>query len=165
MGCAAIRRPVPRLWLRLVDHRSIGPSFHRANATPGPTITVQCTRDERLTSTSWSISGYVCHIADNLRIWAERLQGTLRSNDREISGHDPDDLATERRYESIPLSSALWSLEISCNAWVESLKSALNQQVELRHSSRGLQRAEDIGRNNVHDANHHLWDIAEALKG
>ncbi len=97
--------------------------------------------------------GTCATLPTTLEFWPSGLQGTFRSNDREISGHDPDDLATARRYESIPLSSALWSLEISCNAWVETLKSALNQQVELRHSFRGLQRAEDIGRNHTGNGN------------
>jgi hypothetical protein len=34
----------------------------------------------------------------------------------------------------------------------------------LRHATRGAQRAEDVARNNAHDAHHHLWDIDRTLR-
>jgi hypothetical protein len=48
-------------------------------------------------------------------------------------------------------------------AWVAVLQPALAEKVELLHATRGLQRAEDIARNNCHDAHHHLWDIREIV--
>ncbi len=31
--------------------------------------------EERSPDLGWSVTAYVCHVADNLRIWAERLTG------------------------------------------------------------------------------------------
>ena len=42
---------------------------------------------------------------------------------------------------------------------VDVLRAAVDENTELDHETRGLQRAEDIARNNCHDAHHHLWDI------
>jgi hypothetical protein len=36
--------------------------------------------------------------------------------------------------------------------------------VVLQHATRGAQRAEDVARNNAHDAHHHLWDIDRILR-
>jgi hypothetical protein len=36
--------------------------------------------------------------------------------------------------------------------------------VVLQHATRGAQRAEDVARNNAHDAHHHLWDIDRTLR-
>ena len=38
------------------------------------------------------------------------------------------------------------------------------RQVVLQHATRGPQRAEDVARNNAHDARHHLWDIDRILR-
>jgi hypothetical protein len=37
-------------------------------------------------------------------------------------------------------------------------------RVVLQHATRGAQRAEDVARNNAHDAHHHLWDIDRILR-
>jgi hypothetical protein len=41
---------------------------------------------------------------------------------------------------------------------------ALARGVVLQHATRGAQRAEDVARNNAHDAHHHLWDIDRTLR-
>ena len=41
---------------------------------------------------------------------------------------------------------------------------ALAGQIVLQHATRGLQRAEDIARNNAHGAHHHLWDVDRILR-
>jgi hypothetical protein len=41
---------------------------------------------------------------------------------------------------------------------------ALARAVVLWHATRGAQRAEDVARNNAHDAHHHLWDIDRTLR-
>jgi fructose-1,6-bisphosphatase/inositol monophosphatase family enzyme len=119
--------------------------------------------DERLTPQAWSVSGYISHVADNLRTWAERLQGALLSEITMASGYDPDALAAAWKYELVPPSSARWSLENSCDAWVKTLTAARAQKIELEHVTRGRQRAQNIARNNAHDARHNLRDIASVL--
>lgn len=111
----------------------------------------------------WSVSEYVSHVGDNLRQWAERVQGARLAGRVEVAGYDPDELAAVRSYAAIPLPAALWSLQLSVDAWTDVLRLALAEGVELQHATRGLQPAEDIARNNTHDAHHHLWDVVTIL--
>ena len=66
--------------------------------------------------------------------------------------------ALARRYETLPLAAALWSTGRAIDAWVSVLPSALSDEIVLQHQTRGMQRAEDVVRNNCHDAHHHLWE-------
>jgi hypothetical protein len=105
----------------------------------------------------------VSHVGDNLRQWTERLQSALLAQQFEVSGYDPDALAAARGYATLPLAVAAWSSELATAAWVDVAERALGEEIELRHATRGTQRATDIARNNCHDAYHHLWDIREIL--
>jgi hypothetical protein len=64
---------------------------------------------------------------------------------------------------ALPLAAALWSLDVSASMWVEALMPAVAEGVVLVHEARGDQRAEDVVRNNCHDARHHLWDVETIL--
>jgi hypothetical protein len=119
--------------------------------------------DQRGELRAWSVSEYVSHMGDNLRNWAERIQAGRLASVREVGGYDPDELAVARRYESIPLQVAMWSLELSCRAWGVVVREALSEDVVLVHVSRGEQRAADVARNNCHDVWHHLWDIEQIV--
>lgn len=106
---------------------------------------------------------YVCHVGDNLRQWTERIQGALLAGAVEVVGYDPDELAIARRYETLPLAAALWSTGQAIDTWAAVLPDAISDNVVLQHQTRGTQRAEDVARNNSHDAHHHLWDIQQIL--
>lgn len=118
---------------------------------------------ERHPELGWTSGAYVSHVADNLRNWAERLAGAWIAGALEVPGYDQDLLAEARCYDDIPVAAALWSLRGSVNLWVESVSAALEAGVVLQHSARGAQRAEDVARNNAHDAAHHAWDIERIL--
>ncbi|MER7398487.1 hypothetical protein ABT381_23605 [Streptomyces sp. NPDC000151] len=118
---------------------------------------------ERHPELVWTSGAYVSHVADNLRNWAERLAGARLAGALEVPGYDQDLLAEARCYQDIPLAAALWSLRGSVSLWVESVSAALEAGVVLQHSARGAQRAEDVARNNAHDAAHHAWDIQRIL--
>lgn len=107
---------------------------------------------------------YVCHVGDNLRQWAERVQSCRLSGQVEVVGYDPDVLADARAYATLSLEAAVWSTGMAAVGWAEVLTLALDEAVELQHQTRGLQRAADIAHNNCHDAHHHLWDIREILQ-
>ncbi|HXQ55287.1 MAG TPA: hypothetical protein VOA19_05700, partial [Actinomycetes bacterium] len=59
--------------------------------------------------------------------------------------------------DQLALAGALWLLGWAARAWVESVEASLVAGVVLRHAARGALRAEDVARNNAHDAFHHLW--------
>jgi hypothetical protein len=67
-------------------------------------------------------------------------------------------------YDRLALAGALWSLGWAARAWLESVEAALAAGVVLQHAARGAQRAEDVARNNAHDAFHHLWDVDRILR-
>ncbi|GAA4962159.1 DinB family protein [Kineococcus glutinatus] len=118
---------------------------------------------ERHPDLGWSVTGYVCHVGDNLRQWAERVAGVLRGGDPRVAGYDPDALAAARGYERTSLPAALWSLERSAAAWVQVLGEAVAAGVVLQHATRGPQPAADVAGNNAHDAHHHEWDVRRSL--
>ncbi len=108
---------------------------------------------------AWSAGAYVCHVADNLRTWAERLAGAALGGDREVSGYNENLLAQARGYAAVPLSGALWSQEHAVRDWQAAVQLGFRQDVVLSHAGRGEQTAADVARNNAHDADHHAWDI------
>ncbi|MEU4680145.1 hypothetical protein [Micromonospora sp. NPDC023737] len=112
---------------------------------------------------TWTSAAYVSHVTDNLRTWAERLAGGYLAGVRDVPGYDPDLLAQARHYNEISLAGALWSLRWAADAWAEAVEQALASGVVLQHATRGAQRAEDVARNNAHDAHHHLWDVERIL--
>jgi hypothetical protein len=118
---------------------------------------------ERHPCLAWNPSGYISHVADNLRNWAEWLASARLSGEANIPGYDPDLLAQARRYNKISPAAALWSVERAVIAWSESVTAALGHGVVLQHAARGAQRAEDVARNNAHDGYHHAWDIQRIL--
>jgi hypothetical protein len=118
---------------------------------------------ERHPELGWTSSAYVSHVADNLRTWAERLTGACRGGATVVPGYDPDLLAAARGYDHIALSAALWSLTWASRAWAEAVDEALAVGLALEHATRGPQRAEDVARNNAHDAHHHLYDVGRIL--
>lgn len=119
--------------------------------------------DERHPELAWNVAAYVSHVTDNLRNWAERLAGARLSGARQVRGYDQDLLAQARYYNDVSLAGALWSLQRAADAWVDSVGAALEENVVLEHADRGIQRAEDVARNNTHDAAHHAWDIEQIL--
>ena len=119
---------------------------------------------ERHPELTWTPTAYVSHVTDNLRIWAERLSGARLSGAVDVPGYDQDLIAEARHYNEIAPAAALWSLERAVHAWVESVTSALDHSVVLWHATRGIQRAEDVARNNAHDGYHHAWDIERILR-
>jgi hypothetical protein len=121
------------------------------------------TGHERHPDLAWTPAAYLSHITDNLRNWAERLAGARLAGAVSVPGYDPDLMAAARRYNEIAPAAALWSLEHAAAAWVESATAALDDEVVLQHATRGIQRAQDVARNNAHDGFHHLWDIKRIL--
>ncbi|WP_377273252.1 hypothetical protein [Peterkaempfera sp. SMS 1(5)a] len=123
-----------------------------------------CTGYERHPDLAWTPAAYVSHVTDNLRNWAERLAGARLSGAVDVPGYDPELVAQGRHYNEIAPSAALWSLELAVDAWAASAAAALHAGVVLRHATRGVQRAEDVARNNAHDGHHHAWDIERILQ-
>jgi len=113
---------------------------------------------------SWSATAYIVHVADNLRIWAERLAGARLSGVLEVPGYDQDLLAQARHYSEIGLGAAMWSLENAVEIWLESVNAALASHVVLNHATRGRMTTADTIRATTHDGNHHVWDVQRIVE-
>jgi hypothetical protein len=118
---------------------------------------------ERHPDLDWSARAYVCHVTDNLRIWAERLAGVALGGCEEIGPYDNDLVARARQYELVPLEGALWSLARAVDDWKAAVELALEKGVVLNHPERGKLTVLDVLRNNAHDTHHHEWDIRRSI--
>jgi hypothetical protein len=118
---------------------------------------------ERRSASSWDARGYVCHVGDNLRIWAERLVAAVDVPDLAIGAYDADLLATARNYGAIPLRGALWSLQRAVDAWLAAIQVAGPAEIVLLHPERGRLHLADVMSTNAHDAFHHLFDVRRSL--
>jgi hypothetical protein len=116
---------------------------------------------ERLPALTWPVVAYVAHVADNLRIWAERLAGLAAGDDRPVARYDQDLLAEARHYREISLAGALWSLGRAAADWTGAVARATG--VTLVHPDRGPQSLLDVARSNAHDTRHHGWDVRRTL--
>jgi hypothetical protein len=108
---------------------------------------------------TWNVSAYVAHIADNLRTWSEQFAGVMAGGDPRVPGYDEKLLGEARRYNDIPLASALWAVRQSVGGWVPTIGAALESDVLLLHAGRGPHRASEVVMSNAHDVFHHEWDI------
>jgi hypothetical protein len=118
-------------------------------------------RDPELT---WSVGAYICHVGDNLRIWAERLEGVCRGASPMVASYDEGLLAVARAYEGIAIEAAMWSLERAVEEWKRAVEEDSAAGLVLVHPDRGQQSLLDVVRSNAHDAFHHQWDIERAIR-
>jgi hypothetical protein len=118
---------------------------------------------ERHPDLSWTVGAYVCHVADNLHIWAERLAGSA-AGVKVVAPYDQDELAAARSYAEVPLAAALWSLGRGLGDWKAAVTAVPGQEVVISHRERGEMHLEDVARAVAHDAHHHAWDIRRSLE-
>ena len=118
---------------------------------------------ERHPDLSWSVGSYVCHVADNVRIWAERLVGSA-AGAKTVGAYDDNLLAAARSYSDVPLAAALWSIGRASGDWQAAVAVVSREGVIVVHRERGEMLLEDIARSVTHDAFHHAWDIRRSLE-
>jgi hypothetical protein len=113
---------------------------------------------------SWSAKAYVFHVADNLRIFAERLEGVFAGAPTTLAAYDQDELAAARDYEAMSLQSALWSVRAATATWASATRRSLVRRDTYQHAERGELNAAEITRGPAHDALHHYLDVTRALQ-
>jgi hypothetical protein len=62
---------------------------------------------ERSPELKWPLVSYVCHVGDNLRIWAERLVAAASGSNAPVGVYDDNLLAQARNYIAVPLTGAI----------------------------------------------------------
>lgn len=111
----------------------------------------------------WTAGAYVCHVGDNLRIWAERVAGAVLGAAVDVAGYDQAALGDARNYNAIAGTAALWSLASAAHDWAQAIHLGRAADVVLRHATRGAQTMTQVAHNNAHDAYHHAWDIRRSF--
>jgi hypothetical protein len=112
----------------------------------------------------WNVGAYVCHVADNLHIWAQWLAGAALAGEARVPGYEERMLGDARFYTRVPVGGALWLLRQAIDPWRAAVTVALAHDVVLQHESRGPQSVHDVVRSNAHDAFHHGWDITRIVQ-
>ena len=112
---------------------------------------------------AWTSGEYVCHVVDNLRIWAERLAAAARGSTAPIGAYDSDLLRAARQYDAVPIEGALWSLGPAVDTWRSAVDLARVMSPLLHHPQRGPLEVDDIILSNAHDSHHHAWDIERSI--
>ena len=110
----------------------------------------------------WSRLEYACHVRDVHRLFAERVQLMLDSEDPEFDNWDQDVTAVEERYgEQDPAEVGTALVERAAEAAaVYAGVSGDQWQRTGRRSNGSLFTVESIGRYHLHDVVHHLWDVS-----
>jgi hypothetical protein len=111
----------------------------------------------------WSVSGYLCHVGDSIRIWAERIASVALGNTGPVALYDQDLLATARHYDDVDVRAALWSLSRAVEDWHASLDLVGGGSFEMIHSEVGQMSLADVIRIRAHDVAHHAWDVERTI--
>jgi hypothetical protein len=117
---------------------------------------------QRAVDLDWDARAYVCHVVDNLRIWAERLASATNGSPQPIGTYDAELLAAGRNYR-LPLTGALWSLADAIATWDRAVARARRGNLTLLHPQRGTLGLIDVASANAHDAYHHVWDVRRCV--
>lgn len=118
---------------------------------------------ERHPDLEWSVTAYVLHVADNLRIWAERLAGSATGAGPNITAYDENILAAARNYAALPLQAARWSLTRAVADYLQAVRLSPTSGTVLNHPEQGALTLVEVLRADTHDALHHRWDIERTL--
>jgi hypothetical protein len=107
----------------------------------------------------WNAAAYVVHVADVLRIWADRVAAAALGARDPVVPYDEGRLGDVRGYVSLPLPGAFWSLERAVGDWqaAEQLTEAL--VVSLAHPEQGSLSLDDVRRIMAHEIEHHAADL------
>ena len=111
----------------------------------------------------WPVVAYVSHMADNLRIWAERLVASCRSSPLTVARYDVTGLATARGYAELQLQGSLWGLERAVGDWSSATAMSADFEPRLIHPDTGELDLGDAILIVGHETHHHLWDIERTV--
>lgn len=111
----------------------------------------------------WTVSGYLCHIGDSIRIWSERIACVALGHDGPVAVYDQDQLAVARHYDDIDVRTALWSLERAVLDWRAALALTDRASFTMLHEEMGAMSLRDVVTIRAHDVAHHTYDVERIL--
>jgi hypothetical protein len=144
------------------DRADLG-ALIRANASDWATI-LEAPADElrvRPQPDRWSTLEYAVHVRDVFRLFHERLELMLESDDPLFANWDQDVTALESRYNDHDpqvVSVALVAAAVGLSATFDDVAGDTWGRVG-RRSDGAVFTVESFGRYLIHDPVHHLWDV------
>jgi hypothetical protein len=116
----------------------------------------------------WSPLEYACHVRDVFRVQRDRLSLALQVDEPMFEPMRRDERAVEERYNEQDVSAVVNELGASAEALADAF-AALTPPDWVRTGGYvwprpQIRTMEWIGRNTVHEGEHHLLDIAAGLK-
>jgi DinB superfamily len=111
----------------------------------------------------WSAAGYVCHVADSLRVWAERLANVALGDPGPVAEYNQDALAQARSYANVGVRGALWSLQRAVGDWQAAGLLATENDTVMTHPELGAMTLLDVTLIRAHDVHHHAQDIQRSF--
>ena len=111
----------------------------------------------------WTVSGYLCHVGDNIGIWAERIASVALGNDGPVALYNQDLLADARHYDDVDAPAALWTIGRAVGDWQAAIALAGTAPFTMIHEELGHLTLADVILIRAHDVVHHAWDIERTL--
>lgn len=164
-----LQRPCPECGL---DTRSFTrediPAIIGANAAGWQqALTASADPAARPTPGKWSPVEYACHVRDLLVLCDYRLGLMLTQDDPLFANWDQDEAAVTGRYgEQVPTEVATQIKDAAATAASRFAEVAGDQWLRKGRRSDGVRfTVETFGRNLVHEAVHHLYDVTAVRHG
>jgi hypothetical protein len=107
----------------------------------------------------WNAGAYVVHLADVLRIWADRVAAAALGSPDPIVPYDEGQLGVVRGYVGLPLAGALWALERVVGDWKAAEKLADSSGATLNHPEQGPLGLDEVRCIMAHEIEHHATDL------
>ena len=137
------------------------PPFCRGMPDAIEELASDATGTEQLPRLGWNVCGYIAHMTDNTRIWAERLVAVARGADPHVVPYDPISSARPGTTTRLPCKAQRGRFAASRVAnWLAAVDESDPAEVVMLHSERGAMELSDVVASNAHDAFHHRWDLA-----
>lgn len=111
----------------------------------------------------WNAAAYVVHLADVLRIWADRVAAAALGNSDPIVPYDEGELSVVRGYRRLPLVGGLWALERAVGDGIAAEQVADLAGATLNHPEQGSLGVDEVRRIMAHEIEHHTTDLVNIL--
>lgn len=111
----------------------------------------------------WNARAYVAHVADGMRIWAERVAAVALGAADPIVTYDESVLGEVRGYQGLALQGGLWSLERASGDWQAAEALSEGTDLVLDHPEQGPIGLSEVRRIVAHDVEHHAFDLSIIL--
>jgi DinB superfamily len=141
--------------------REAVPTLIRINAAAWQEVLAEDDVAERPAENVWSPLEYGCHVRDVLRIFDERLQLMLGSDDPEFENWDQDATAIAGDYPSQDPPTVIEDLLAGAEQIAARFETVSGDQWQrpARRSDGATFTVESFARYLVHDPVHHLYDV------